>query len=80
MCTRVWEEDVHQSIDYPRRIISLEPGVTATLLALGQRARLVGDDAIADLPRVPCTWSGRATDLLPIVTFTRIRVKTHFGG
>ena len=61
---------------YPQRIVSLEPSVTATLLALGQRARLVavskhdarlvGEEAIAGLPRVPCTWSVRADDLLPL--------------
>jgi len=61
---------------YPQRIVSLEPSVTATLLALGQRARLVavsehdarlvGSDVLADLPRVPCTWSVRAEDLLPL--------------
>jgi len=60
-------------MSYPSRIVSLEPSITTTLLALGQRhrligvsrhdARLVGDDAIAGLSRVPCTWSVQAQDL-----------------
>lgn len=29
-------------------------------------ARLVGNDVLADLPRVPCTWSVRAEDLQPL--------------
>ena len=60
----------------PQRIVSLEPSITATLLALGRRecliavsehdARLVGEEAIAGLPRVPCTWAIRAADILSL--------------
>ena len=61
---------------YPHRIISLEPSITATVLALGGRERLiavsehderlVGEEAIKGLPRVPCTWSVTAEDVLPL--------------
>lgn len=64
------------SQSYPKRIVSLEPSITATLLALGQRERLVavskhdprlvGRSPIDGLPQVPCTWSVRADDLLPL--------------
>ncbi len=60
---------------YPERIVSLEPSITATLIALDQHhrlvaasehdARLVGEDVLAGLSRVPCTWSVRAEDVLP---------------
>ncbi len=63
-------------VPYPQRLVSLEPSVTATLLALGQRerlvavsehdVRLVGEAAITGLPRVPCTWSIRAADVTPL--------------
>ncbi len=60
----------------PARIVSLEPSITATILALGGRdrlvavsehdARLVDEEPLEGLPRVPCTWSIKADDLLPL--------------
>lgn len=48
----------------PDRIVSLEPSVTATLVALGQRDRLVAVTRychrltdVGDLPRLDTTWS-----------------------
>lgn len=66
----------YRDAHFPNRIVSLEPSVTATLIAL-ERAdrlaavsehdvRLLGDAVPDDLPRVPCTWSITAQDLLPL--------------
>ena len=61
---------------YPNRIVSLEPSVTATLFALNRQHllaavsehdhRLLGEEALGSLPRVPCTWSVKAKDVLPL--------------
>ncbi len=66
----------HRNAHFPNRIISLEPSVTATLLALdrGDRLiavsehdeRLLGAQIPKHLPRVPCTWSVKAEDILPL--------------
>ena len=48
-----------------KRIVSLEPSVTAILFALGQGKRLVAVSEwcerladVGDRPRLPSTWSG----------------------
>ncbi len=67
---------LHRRSLYPHRIVSLEPSVTATLIALGRQDRLIavskhdtrllGEELLQDLPRVPCTWSVKPEDLLPL--------------
>jgi iron complex transport system substrate-binding protein len=56
-----------------KRIVSLEPSVTAILFALGQGKRLVAVSEwcgrladVGDRPRVPSTWSARPEDILPL--------------
>jgi iron complex transport system substrate-binding protein len=52
------------------RIVSLEPSATATLVALGQRGRLVGVSRychrlvdVAGLPQLDTTWSVKAEEV-----------------
>jgi iron complex transport system substrate-binding protein len=54
-----------------KRIVSLEPSVTAILFALGQGKRLVAVSEwcerladVGDRPRLPSTWSARPEDIL----------------
>lgn len=56
-----------------KRIVSLEPSVTAILFALGQQSRLVAVSEwcerladVGDSPRLPSTWSARPEDVLPL--------------
>jgi iron complex transport system substrate-binding protein len=56
----------------PRRIVSLEPSLTAMLYALGQQARVVAVSRycsrlldVGDKPQLPSTWSIRPDDILP---------------
>ncbi len=56
-----------------KRIVSLEPSVTAILFALGQGERLVAVSEwcgrladVGDRPRLPSTWSARPEDILPL--------------
>jgi iron complex transport system substrate-binding protein len=56
-----------------KRIVSLEPSVTATLFALGRGKRLVAVSEwcgrladVGDRPRLPSTWSARPEDILPL--------------
>jgi iron complex transport system substrate-binding protein len=56
----------------PRRIVSLEPSITAMLYALGQKERVVAVSRycsrlvdIGDKPQLPSTWSIQADDILP---------------
>ena len=55
------------------RIVSLEPSVTAILLALGQAEKLVAVSRycvcpaeLSHLPRLPSTWSVQASDVVPL--------------
>lgn len=55
------------------RIVSLEPSVTAILLALGQAEKLVAVSRycvcpaeLSHLPRLPSTWSVPASDVVPL--------------
>ncbi|MFN8490425.1 MAG: helical backbone metal receptor [Caldilineaceae bacterium] len=55
------------------RIVSLEPSVTATLLALGQAEKLVAVSRycvcpaeLNHLPRLPSTWSVQASDVVSL--------------
>ncbi len=57
----------------PFRIVSLEPSVTAILLALGQAEKLVAVSRycvcpaeLSHLPRLPSTWSVGASDVVPL--------------
>ena len=54
----------------PKRIVSLEPSITCTLLALGQRSRLVGVSPycqrlvdVGTLPQLSSTWSLKAEEV-----------------
>lgn len=54
-----------------KRIVSLEPSVTATLFALGRQDRLVAVSEwchrlvdVGDLPRLPSTWSAKPEDVV----------------
>lgn len=56
-----------------KRIISLEPSVTATLFALGQENRLVAVSEwcdrlvdVGDRPRLPSTWSARPEAIITL--------------
>ena len=56
-----------------RRIVSLEPSVTAILAALGQMERVTAVSAychqlveVGDRPRLPSTWSVKVEEVLPL--------------
>jgi iron complex transport system substrate-binding protein len=56
-----------------KRIVSLEPSVTAILFALNQGKRLVAVSEwcerladVGDRPRLPSTWSARLEEILPL--------------
>lgn len=56
-----------------RRIVSLEPSVTAILAALGQMERVTAVSAychqlveVGDRPRLPSTWSLKVEEILPL--------------
>lgn len=69
------------------RIVSLEPSITATLVALGQRHRLVAVTRychrlveITDLPQLETTWSVKANEVAALIPDLVIAATPYRAG
>lgn len=69
------------------RIVSLEPSITATLIALGQRRRLVAITRychrlvdVTDLPQLETTWSVKAGEIAALKPDSVIAATPYRAG